>query len=86
MDVKKLMKRFENARFCYAKAGGQGFVDKSECICTKENPCQAKLDSERFHNAFEEMSYGDFNKRKEILEKIKPEFENSQWYKDNVVE
>jgi hypothetical protein len=78
----------EESRFCYAKEGGQGFVHKSKCTCDKKNnPCQAIKDSDRFHEAFKGIAYEDLPKyRKEIIDKIKPEFKDSQWYKDNVVE
>jgi hypothetical protein len=86
MDLKRIMKRFEDARFCYGRAGGQGHVDKSECTCTQDHPCQAKIDKDRFHEAFKSVSYGDINARQKVLKKIKTEFKGSQWYKDNVRE
>lgn len=84
--LERIRERFDNSCFCYAKPGGQGFVNKSECICSKECPCQAKLDAERFHEAFNGMPYGDIRTRNEIIKEIKPDFKDSQWYKDNVIE
>jgi len=42
--IQKIVK--EN-KFCYAKEGGQGYVNKSKCTCTKENPCQAIVNRDR---------------------------------------
>lgn len=86
MDLRKLAKKMEESRFCYAKDGGQGFVHQSECTCTKENPCQAIIDKERFHKALEGLEYDDVKGRNEIVQQIKSEFKGSQWWKDNVVE
>lgn len=85
MDI--IRKIVEESRFCRAKEGGEGYVPKAECVCTKENPCSSILDRERFHKNFENMSIEDvIAKRDELLQIIKPEFEGSQWYRDNVDE
>ena len=88
-----LRKLIENSRFCYARDGGEGFVDKNECPCDSNRTCHAYQDKKRFGERFEEVGkdlgyeYPEVIKvRKEILETIKPEFEDSQWFKDNVVE
>lgn len=85
--LRDIAKRMEESRFCYAREGKQGFVHMSKCTCTKDNPCQAKIDADRFHEAFKDIKYEDLPKyRKEIIEKLKPEFNDSQWWKDNVFE
>ena len=77
----------EHSIFCYAKEGGQGFVDKSECTCTNDCPCQARIDRDRFHEEFKDMSFEESLKyRDEIIERLKPEFKDSKWWKDNVHE
>lgn len=83
----RFREKLSNSRFCYAKEGGQGFVDKSECTCDRvNNPCQAILDSEKFHDSLKGLEYGDFEHRDKLIEKINPELKDSQWYKDNVKE
>ncbi|WP_142383488.1 hypothetical protein [Bacillus sp. T33-2] len=85
---KRVREKIESVTFCYAKEGGEGFVYKEKCACGTDKCCQAIQDKERFHQRFNELSmvYGDFSKRDEIIKIIKPEFENSKWWKDNVIE
>lgn len=88
--TKRLREVVENATFCYAKEGGQGFVKKEECTCFGSHPCQATQDRERFQKRFEELGYGhgevNLQKRNEIIAIIKPEFADSEWWKNNVKE
>ncbi len=91
--IEDLKKKIEESKFCHAKEGGEGLVHKSKCTCTRENPCQAKIDRKRFHEAFEDLESADIKSiseivkiRNEIVERIKTEFEDSQWWKDNVIE
>lgn len=86
MSISELIiKAVENHKFCYARKGGEGFVDKHECICTKDKPCQSILDRRRFVEAFKDIKTEDLPKyRNEVLQKISPEFEDSEWWKDNV--
>lgn len=83
MDISKQMKEM---KFCYAKEDGQGYVHKSRCTCTKECPCQATIDKSRFHDALKDIDIGDIESRNKIIQEIKPEFKNSQWWRDNVIE
>ncbi|MGD1416472.1 hypothetical protein [Bacillus stercoris] len=83
---KKLTKRIDESTYCYAKKGGQGLVNKKHCSCGENKCCQAFKDRERFLEHFEDVRIGDYKKRDEIIEKIAPEFEDSQWWKDNVKE
>lgn len=78
--------------YCWSKPNGSGMVNKKECECFSKKGycCQAYKDKERFHSHFEHlrsMSFADSVKeRAEIIKKIRDEFKDSQWYKDNVVE
>ncbi|MNG28633.1 hypothetical protein D3C84_1139190 [compost metagenome] len=82
-----MRKRIAESTFCYAKEGGQGFINKSKCTCDKEtNPCQAIIDRDRFLEAFEDMEHSDSKRRSEIIKEIKSEFKDSKWFKDNVIE
>ncbi|MFS0905655.1 hypothetical protein AB3N02_21665 [Priestia aryabhattai] len=85
-DADKIRETINNSRFCYDKDGGQGFVHKSKCTCTKDNPCQSMLDKQRFNEAMRNVEYGDVKRRDEIVKQIKPEFKDSKWWKDNVIE
>lgn len=94
----KLSNQIENSKFCYAKDGGNGYVDKAECTCNRD--CQACQDMNNFHRRFnevgKEMGYKypetfeeckqAIEMRAEIINIIKPEFKDSKWYKDNVIE
>lgn len=82
---KRLKEAITNSRFCYAKDGGQGFVLKEDCACGNKC-CEEYKDQEKFRGYLKDMEYGDYKKRAEIIEKIKPEFKDSKWWKDNVVE
>ena len=91
--TKRLREATKNATFCYAKEGGQGFVQKENCTCRENDLCHSLQDAERFHKRFHEMrqelGYGqDFGikERNEIIKIIKPEFADSVWWKNNVVE
>lgn len=84
--LKRIIETLGNSRFCYDLEGGQGFAPKEHCTCTTENPCQAKQDADRFHAYFKECEYGDGKRRNEIVQQIKPEFEDSFWWKHNVTE
>ncbi|MED4883088.1 hypothetical protein [Bacillus smithii] len=88
MDSKEIRKKFEDSIFCYAKLGGQGFVHKNDCFCGKDKSCQAFKDYQRFHERFNELNRqydGEMNIIG-IIQILKPEFENSQWWKDNIKE
>lgn len=81
------LKEMSDARYCYGKEGGQGFVAKSECTCTDECPCQGKVDSKRFLESFKrEEVDGSIKERVGIIAKIKPDFSDSKWWRDNIVE
>lgn len=88
MNMEEIVKRFENSRYCYAKPGGQGFVPKEECTCGENKCCQAFKDYERFHKRFNEIDreYDGEISIKTIIQRLKPEFEDSQWWKDNIKE
>jgi hypothetical protein len=80
-----LQVKFENIIFCYGKDGGQGYVNKSECSCTSENPCQEMIDANRYIEAFKDIRYGDVEARDEMIKKLKPEFKDSKWWENNVI-
>lgn len=83
----RLREQMSNVVFCYAKDGGQGFVNKNECCSIEsEKCCQAYKDREKFFKYMQEVEYGDFKKLSEIKRQIKHEFKDSQWWKDNVIE
>lgn len=80
----EIRKKLDRATFCYAKDGGQGFLDIDECSCGHIKCCQELKDSQRFHLRYKEIE-GELTRR-EIIQTIKPEFEDSKWWKDNIVE
>lgn len=84
-----IMKAIKENTYCYAKGGGTGHVPNEECSCysKKEYCCQAFLDSKRFHEHFVHLcNYQDLiAHRDEVIEEIKDEFADSQWFKDNVI-
>ena len=82
-----IRERIGKSAFCYAKSGGQGFVDKKECECfIKGGCCQAVIDKNKFHSYFEGMSMEESAKnRNRIIKEIEEEFKDSQWFNDNVV-
>ena len=83
-NIRKIMKE---SKFCYAKEGGAGYDSREKCVCTKENPCEAILDRDRFHKNFEGMNMDEImTNRSKILKSIESEYEDSQWYRDNVDE
>jgi len=82
----KLAMKMKDSRYCYGKPGGSGLVDKSECQCTTENPCRAKLDKDYFHELMSTVTYGDYKGRVKRIQEIKPQFVDSQWWKDNIKE
>lgn len=91
--TKRIREQMANSRFCYAKEGGQGFVQKENCTCRESELCHSLQDAERFSNRFDEMrqelGYGEdfgIKERNEIIKIIKPEFADSAWWKNNVVE
>lgn len=83
---KRIIELVENSLFCYGKEGGQGYVDKHECKCGgNRSICQAYQDREKFHSYFNGLTMEEVvHRRDEIIEEIKGEFEDSQWFKDNV--
>lgn len=86
MDILHKINEFiENSKFCYAKVGGQGYVDKKDCTCKEDRNCQAYLDRMKFLSYFKDIPYEEIPKhRNRILNEIKEEFKDSQWFKDNV--
>jgi hypothetical protein len=77
---------FRDTKFCYAREGGQGYVKMFDCTCDKRcNPCQAVKDKNRFYKKYEELEK-IFQTREDIIKMLKPEFEDSQWFKDNIKE
>lgn len=84
MNSKEIRKKFEDSIFCYAKSGGQGFVHKNDCSCGKDKSCQAFKDYQRFHELNKQYDGGmSINT---IIKILKPEFEDSKWWKDNVID
>lgn len=91
--TKRLREATKNVTFCYAKEGGQGFVQKENCTCRGSELCHSLQDAERFRNQFDEMrqelgyekNFG-IKERNEIVKIIKPEFVESAWWKNNVIE
>jgi hypothetical protein len=81
---RRLAEKIESSSYCYRKPGGAGLVDKSDCQCSADLPCQAKLDKDRFHKLMSTVTYGDCKGRDERIKEIKPQFVDSQWWKDNV--
>lgn len=78
----------EDYTFCYAKEGGQGFIHKDQCKCGigAENKCCDEVkDRMRFILRFNDFADTDKN-RNEVIQIIKPEFKDSKWWKDNVIE
>lgn len=98
-----LRKRMDESTWCWQPENHhQGLVypkEKCACFCSgrDKNLCQGKMDADRFHERFRELSgYSDEDylngkepvykmSRKEILEILDKEFEGSAWYKNNVV-
>ena len=81
---KEFRKTTEGSTFCYSKPGGQGFVVKRDCNCGEIRSCQAFEDSQRFYDLFQELSSNGYKKRIEIINAMKTEFQDSQWWSDNV--
>lgn len=87
--VDDILKMIQESKFCYQKAYGEGYVRKSDCTCTATNPCQAIIDKSRFHQLFdeiEESENGNNITRREIIQKMKPEFKESIWWIENIIE
>jgi hypothetical protein len=82
----KLAEKMKDSMYCYGKPGGSGLVNKSECQCSADLPCQAKSDKHRFHKLMSTVTYGDFKGRDKRIQEIKPQFVASQWWKDNIKE
>lgn len=85
----RILDRVEQSIFCYSKSGGVGFALKTECEChcNKTLDCQAYIDKMNFHSFFEGIPNEKLPfYRDRIIEEIKDEFKDSQWWKDNVVE
>ncbi|MCM3669007.1 nucleotidyltransferase family protein [Mesobacillus maritimus] len=82
----RIPKIIEGTTFCFSKPGGQGIVAAKDCECGKIKCCKAFEDSQRLYERFQEFSSNGSIKRKEIIKAIKSEFNDSQWWSDNVKE
>lgn len=88
MNFRERMKEITDYTFCYAKEGGAGFIHKDQCKCgigAENKCCDEKKDHQRFVDRFNDFADTD-KTRNEIIQIIKPEFKDSQWWRNNVVE
>jgi len=84
--TEKLAEFVVNSKFCYGKEKGEGFINKDKCKCNGNlNNCKAYQDKVKFLSYFDGLTMKEVAcNHSEIIEEIKVEFKESQWFKGNV--
>ncbi|WJV20781.1 hypothetical protein QU593_10225 [Rossellomorea marisflavi] len=73
--------------FCYGKDGGQGFTEKSNCMCEfneiNKDRCKSFKDREEFLDRYLELEAQGLTWY-EIMQKLRFEFKENHWFKNNI--
>jgi hypothetical protein len=87
-SFEKIMESINNSTFCFALESGESLTNINNCACGHTKSCQESRDKHRFYIRsleFREES-GEITDRAGMIKALKPEFKDSKWWKNNVIE
>ncbi|WP_442636522.1 hypothetical protein [Rossellomorea marisflavi] len=83
----RLRKMVGKSTFCYGKDGGQGFTDKSKCVCEfnwiNKDSCRSFKDREKILDRYSDLKAQGLTWF-EIMQKLRVEFRDNHWFQNNI--